>query len=105
MIKIREINGIKGYKNEDIIFLNLEDIARKIGMVKETNNSIRWSRINDMISSIMSNLPPDSKCIVDLGGYAKLGANTYISLKSSLTCLLWLQEIQSQFNFNMNLQL
>ena len=80
MYQIKEVNGIKGYKtDDDQIFLNLEDIVRKIGIIKENNNSIRWNRVKDMIDNIMSNLPPGSRCSVNLGGYSKIGANSSIS--------------------------
>ena len=80
MYQIKEVNGIKGYKtDDDQIFLNLEDIVRKIGIIKENNNSIRWNRVKDMIDNIMSNLPPGSRCSVNLGGYSKIGANSFIS--------------------------
>lgn len=81
MIKIVTIDNVKVYGNPEtgIFFMNIEDVANKIGIVHKATSGnvvVRWDRIKKMISEVMSRYGSNPIYAIDSD---KINKDTYAS--------------------------
>lgn len=81
MVKIVTIDNVKVYGNAEtsILFMNIEDVANKIGLIhKATSGNIvvRWDRIRKMIDKVMSKYGSNPIYAIDSD---KIDKDTYAS--------------------------